>query len=221
MKNIILIFCTITFLQFNAHTQSDRYTESMREIVAQLDTTEASDDLREIANKLERVANAESTEWLPNYYLSYIDMKLALAAMRVENMIALETSVGEAEKHHKLALDIAGENSELVALQGYIYQAYLWVNPMKNGQKYSGLAHGAFAKAAAMDPQNPRPLMLRGMMVLHTPKFFGGGAEHALPLLQGANALYEQEQQTDKGIEPHWGAGTAAYMLGKAEEEME
>jgi hypothetical protein len=182
--------------------------------------------LQDAVNRLERIAQAEATEWLPPYYLTYAHLQLALDAMQQGDIEALQNRIEQAEKTLAAVQELTGETSHTLTLQGYIYQAYIWIDPMTNGGQYSGLAHAAYAKAAALDASNPRPLFLRGMLVLYTPEFFGGGAESALPLLEAAQDLFLQETAQEKGLLPPMGPGnqrlaTPASTDGFSRERLE
>lgn len=217
MKNIIFITTVLLFsIQFS-FGQNERFLEAMTPIVAQFEQPQEEATLLDVVNRLERIAQAEAEEWLPHYYLTYAHLQLAMKAMQQGDVEALQSRIEQAEKTLAAAREIAGETSPILTLRGYIYQAYIWIDPMAKGGQYSPLAHAAYAKAAAMDEKNPRPLMLRGMLTLYTPEFFGGGAEPALPLLEAAQQLFIQEGSQDNGINPQWGQGTNDWLLKQAQ----
>lgn len=217
MKNL-LILCSVIFLSAQlSFGQNERFIEAMSPIVAQFNQPQEEASLIDAVNRLERIAQAEAGEWLPNYYLTYAHLQLALKAMQQGDVEGLQSRIEQAEKTLAAAQEIAGETSHILTLQGYIYQAYIWIDPMAKGGQYSPPAHAAYAKAAALDENNPRPLMLRGMLVLYTPEFFGGGAANALPLLEAAQQLFTQEGSQDLGINPQWGQGTNDWLLKQAQ----
>ncbi len=221
MKNLILTSIFFVLLSLNLQAQEDRFTSAMTALITEMENPNPNDvDWSAITNKLERIAAAEPEQWLPQYYLSYAGLQLALREMNQGNVAGVEQYVKVSETHLDKAKALTEMNSELKCMEGYVLQGYIWIDPMANGSQYAGAAHAAYAEAAAMDETNPRPLMLRGMLVLFTPEFFGGGAENAMPLLQGAEQLYALEGDQDRGILPRWGAGTSNWMLNKAQTDL-
>lgn len=221
MKNLIILLsvfaCSVVFAQ----AQTERFDAAMTGIVNQINAVDGPVDWQEISNKLERIAQAEPEQWLPQYYLGYASLELALAAMQAGNSTKVAELVHRSENFLAQARTLTADNSELKCLEGYVYQGYLWIDPMTNGPKYSPLAHQAYGMAAAMDATNPRPAALQGMLILYTPEFFGGGAEKALPLLQKAQGQFVAEGTIDKGILPQWGATSNNWMLEKATKDIE
>lgn len=221
MKNLILFFVLTVSTYFAAQAQEDRFTTAMTELVGQMQAENpASIDWSAIANKLERIGSAEPAEWLPHYYLCYAKLQLAMSAMNQGNAQGVEQFVKASEVHLNTAKELTEMNSELKCMEGYVAQGYIWVDPMNNGPQYAGAAHAAYAAAIAMDETNPRPHLLRGMLTLFTPEFFGGGAEKAMPILTAASTLYENESAEAKGILPSWGKPTNDWMLQKATRDL-
>src|ERR1700742_1919152 len=52
-------------------TANPKFTSAMEKQVAILDTAFNPATLQNCFNSLERIANAEKTEWLPDYYMAY------------------------------------------------------------------------------------------------------------------------------------------------------
>ncbi|MGH1436354.1 MAG: hypothetical protein ACRBG0_18045 [Lewinella sp.] len=221
MKNLSLFFCILFCSILSIQAQGDRFETAMQGVLVKMETTDGQVAWEEISNQLERIASAEPDQWLPQYYLGYTSLQLALGAMQEGNSSKVTELVKRGEAYLAQARTLTADNSELKCLEGYVYQGYIWIDPMANGGKYSPLAHQAYATAAAMDETNPRPAMLRGMLVLFTPEFFGGGAEKALPFLNNAEELFANEAKAEKGIAPHWGALTNTWMLQKATDDLE
>lgn len=223
MKNLTLFFVVFFSLSFSLQVQAqeDRFTAAMTGVIASMEPQEdVPVDWQAITNKLERIAAAEPDQWLPPYYLSYAALQLAMQAMNQGDAEGVERYVKASEAYLEQAKTLTEMNSELKCQEGYVAQGYIWIDPMNNGPQYAGAAHAAYAAAAEMDPENPRPLALRGMLVLFTPEFFGGGADKAMPLLQGAEQLYGLESSKERGLLPSWGHGTNQWMLNRAQTQL-
>src|SRR5664279_1861834 len=77
-------------------------------------------------------------------------------------------------------------------------------SPM-SGMTLAPRAVGIFHEALAKRPGNPRITLLWAIHVLHTPAFVGGGAMAALPLMEEAVKLAEQETPPADPWLPSWG----------------
>ena len=62
----------------------------------------------------------------------------------------------------KKADSLSANNSEIIALEGYMYQAMIMINPMVNGAVYGPKSAVTLQKAMVLDANNPRPHYLLG-----------------------------------------------------------
>jgi len=101
----------------------------------------------------ERIAAAEKTSYLPNYYVALIN---TTSAFNEKDKTKIDLLLTKAQD----ALDIEfikdQNNAELYAMQALIYTAWVVADPMTNGMKYSAKVMEAYAKGKAIDPNNPR-----------------------------------------------------------------
>lgn len=218
MKKSILFFAVI-LMSMTSFAQSDRYTGMMQKTIGEMEATRDGEALKTIANKFERIANAEGKEWLPYYYHALCQIKLGLAAMEKNEGDKIAAYVANAQASFDKAAKLTSTNSELETLQGYIYMATIWESPMVKGATYGPKASKAFDKAIEMDPNNPRPYMLKGQNLFFTPEFFGGGAKKAAPLFGQAQEKFDTFEPAT-ALSPKWGAGTNAYFVKRAEKAM-
>lgn len=107
----------------------------------------------EASAMFERIAAAEKSSWLPNYYVALVNTTTAFSAKDKTQIDLLLTKAQD-------ALDIEmikdQNNAELYVLQALIYTAWVVADPMTNSMKYSAKVMEAYAKAKALDPNNPR-----------------------------------------------------------------
>ncbi|MET0944676.1 MAG: hypothetical protein ABWY22_04675 [Flavobacterium sp.] len=101
----------------------------------------------------ERIAAAEKTSYLPNYYVALIN---TTSAFNEKDKTKIDLLLTKAQD----ALDVEfikdQNNAELYAMQALIYTAWVVADPMTNGMKYSAKVMEAYAKGKAIDPNNPR-----------------------------------------------------------------
>lgn len=214
MKNAIL-FTILIFFNGILFAQNAKYTQAMEKAIAQLDTTQSTEGLQKLANTFERIAQNEKKKWLPAYYQAYCNMMIAMNKMQAQDITTCIAHVDKAQAALDIAVNIAPKESEIITLQGYIYQGRIWENPMVKGAEYSPKIQQALQTAIELNPENPRPYYIMGQQLLYTPEFYGGGAKAALPWLEKAATKYENYKIIST-LHPSWGKGANNYMLENA-----
>ena len=106
------------------------------------------------------------------------------------------------------AMTIKPNDSEVIALEGFIHMIRVTVDPQSRGQEYSGKAITAFNKAIALNPENPRALALLGQMQLGTARFFGNDSSEACATSGKALEKFATYQPPGN-LAPLWGKGMA------------
>ncbi len=66
MKQIL--FFAGMLMSIASFSQSEKFTKTMETTIAAFDSTRSIDGMRELANKFERIGDAEKNQWLPYYY---------------------------------------------------------------------------------------------------------------------------------------------------------
>lgn len=178
------------------------YAQMLAATIAELNSTGDPAQLKQIASKFERASSAAATDWLPQYYQSYA--LLLTCFQSKEDGDVKDKYLDQAEAGLARARKLGGDESELLVLQGYIYQARLGISPMMRSAKYSGLVNEALAKAKALNPANPRIYLVQANNLYFTPKMFGGGPDVAKPIYDEAKARYAAYQPAN-ALLPNWG----------------
>ena len=199
MKTLCMIFI-VAILSLNLNAQS-QYADAMKAALENFGSSGSIDELIASASQFERIAEAESEEWLPGYYASMIYCIITFGTQKPEKK---ESYLTQAQNLLDNAMKISPDESELHTLQGMIYQAFIGIDPARNGQTYSAKANGAFQTAIKLNGDNPRPYYLQAVSIMHTPEEYGGGKKAALPLFEQALALFEK-QSSVKPFYPDWG----------------
>jgi len=107
----------------------------------------------EASAMFERIAAAEKNSYLPNYYVALIN---ATSVFTEKDKTKIDLLLTKAQDALDIELIKDQTNAELYVLQALIYTGYVVADPMTNGMKYSGKVMEAYAKAKAIDPNNPR-----------------------------------------------------------------
>ena len=207
MKNLIILFMLSAFA-FGAGAENDPYTKAMQETLANLKKAEKPDEFLELANKFERIAEVEKEEWLPSYYASFAT---TIAATMVSEPNVMDKTLDRAQAHLDNAKANQNDESEVLALQGFIYMIRIGVDPASRGQQYSGLSAASLQKAKALNPTNPRVLYLLAQLNFGTAQFFGSDSREACDLNDQALAQFNQSSSAAENVSlaPDWGKNMA------------
>ncbi|QIA09796.1 tetratricopeptide repeat protein [Draconibacterium halophilum] len=209
MKTII----TILLVVLSTTAFSSKYEETMKTNIDKLYQLHTSAELQALANRFERIGNAEQDKWLPSYYAAYCFIRSTFFD-EMEND-AKHAQLDKAQALVNQLIKTNDDESEIYALQALLYQ--IRITDMSKGAQYSMKAADAIKQAERLNPQNPRVYYLRGSNTFHTPKFFGGGAEKAKPDLEKAAEMFDSNQQTDP-LMPTWGSVHNEQLLSQCEE---
>lgn len=209
MKKIILSLVSV-FISFSVFSQN--LEETLSEKIKQLETTHKSADLQRLANDFERLALADVTNWLSNYYTAYTYVRLADQSEGNQ----IDRYCDAAEKYLKIAEKLNSDKSEIYALYAYLYSARVKVSPMFRGAKMGKQSKEYALKSIEANSKNPRPYLIRAIGIFYTPKVFGGGAEKASPLLNDALTRFETFTPATPNS-PKWGKGMADFLKKEME----
>lgn len=152
------------------------------------------------ATQLQGLAQAEPTQWEASYYFSYCKIMQAFTS-KGEKIDAL---LDEAEPVIASLKKMQPNESEFYVLEAMLNQARIAVSPMSRGMKYSQLYNALLDKAIAMNPENPRAYLIKGLGVINMPAMFGGGKKNAKPLFEKAKELFTSFKAPST-IYPSWG----------------
>ncbi len=182
----------------------------MKSSIAAMDSSfKTPANLLSMANKFERIAIAEKTQWLPYYYAAFCQVNFAF-------MEQDKTKVdGIAEKATELinkAEALEPENSEISCIKSMIASAHMMVNPMQRFMEYGPESQSHLDAAIKQDPTNPRPEYLQGQGLLYTPEQFGGGCVTAKPLLQSSLNKFNDFKKASE-IYPNWGKDRVEMLI--------
>lgn len=215
-RYIILIGLMIINFQMMAGGGEDAYMKAMQAGLKSLYAADAPAAFDACANRFLRIAEAEKSRWLPYYYgsLAYVWKSFRLTEPG-EKDEQLETAMTILNK----AFDLGKPNSELLALQGFIYMLQISNDPAARGQTLTVKAFGSFNAALKMDPTNPRAMLFKGQMQHGTAKFFGSGTDEACATIAASVKAFENTNVEDT-IEPAWGRGTASEWLTRCQPDV-
>ena len=214
MKKLTIIFLMLS-ISF-AGLANETYQKTMSQSIEQLFKASSVAEYVEIANRFERIAQTEKSEWLPLYYASFAYIMISF---QEPDNAKKDTFLDQAQRFLDQALAIDPNESELHMLQGFLYPARINIDPIARGMGYMEKLNASLDKALELNPDNPRVYYLRGTMTFHMPEAYGGGAEKALPFFTTADEKFRIYKPKTE-LSPNWGKEINEMELKKAQEQV-
>ena len=146
MKKIITTIALFVAVISSAQGQFEQGMGKAFQLWGEGKNTEASD-------MFERIAAADKTSWLPNYYVALVNTTTSFGT---QDKTLVNALLNKAQNALDVEMIKDQSNAELYIMQAMIYTAWVVADPMTNGMKYSSKVMEAYTKAKALDPNNPR-----------------------------------------------------------------
>ena len=161
-KVIIAIAFFVTSL-VSAQTQFEQGMGKAFGLWKEGKNTEASD-------MFERIASAEKTSWLPNYYVALIN---TTEAFKPENKEKVTVLLDKANAALDAELAKNPKNAELLVVQAMAKTALLVSNPMAYGMTLSPKIYEIYTLANLLAPENPRVVFCKAEFGIGGAKWSG------------------------------------------------
>lgn len=208
MKTITLIFLMI--ISVTTWANDEKYYEQMGKQIQAVYTAKTMDEYQSAVNALDRIAGAEKTKWEPYYYSAFGNVMMATRETVPSKKDAyLDQALAAVEKGKAIVPD----ESELVALEGFVHMIRVTVDPASRGQQYSGLAMQTFGRALGMNPNNPRAMSLMAQMQFGTAQFFNQQPTEACETARKALAIFDLGTKSENPLTPQWGKEMTAGLI--------
>ena len=195
--------------------QSEKYVKAMQEKVVAVDTTRSPQALVDLSAAFERIADAEKTQWQPYYYAALAQVNAAFTqGMGNLKPEKVDPMADKAEALLNKAEALTKDNSEIFIVRKMIANLRMMADPMNRYMTYGPKGAQALQTAKALNPENPRILLLEAEDKFFTPEQFGGSKAEAKRLFEEALKKYETFKPATP-LDPVWGKQTAAYFLSQ------
>lgn len=199
MKTITLIFLIV--ITSAAFANDEKYFEQMGKQIQLVYQAQTIEELQEAVNALERIASVEKSKWEPHYYSAFGYLMMATREKEGSKKDQyLDQALAAVEK----GKTVVPQESELIALEGFVHMIRVTVDPASRGAQYSGLAMQTFGKAMSLNPSNPRALALTAQMQFGTAQFFGSSTAEACGIARKAQDQFIT-YKSDNPLAPVWG----------------
>ncbi len=206
MKTTMLILFTFCSVALFAN---DKYEQAMKTNIQAIYQAQTAEEMQQAVNAFERIGAAEKSKWEPFYYASF---GYIMMSTREEDGSKRDALLDNATEVLKKASALKANDSEITALDGFIYMMRVTVDPATRGQQYSGLAMQTFGKALSLNPENPRAVALMAQMEFGTAQFFKSSTASACEKASNAIAMFDVPPSTDP-LAPRWGKETAMRVV--------
>lgn len=211
MKKYILSFA-LACMSLLSFAQAN-YEKVMTEKIAKIETCKTPEDFQALANDFQRIAEKETTKWLPNYYAAFAYIQKGRVLMREGKMLELDAVADQAQKFIDAAESIEKENSEIHLLQKMVYSLKMMVNPQERYMTFGMKAQDELNKAEKLNPDNPRVTLIKAEDIYFTPEQYGGSKIKGMELFKAALEKFNSFKPKTS-LEPNWGKEEAAYFIG-------
>lgn len=213
----ILFFLIANTLLVTAFAQSEKYIKAMEANVQIIETTRKVEDLRNLANSFERIAEAEKTQWQPYYYaaLAQVNAGFSVSNGQMGGLAdKLDPIASKAEELINKAEALSKDNAEIYIIKKMIATLRMMADPQNRYMQCGPQAQQALETARKLDPNNPRVYLLEGQDKFYTPEQYGGSKTEAKRLFETALSKFETFKPASS-IDPAWGKGTTQYFLSQ------
>jgi len=214
MKTITLIMIALT-ISGTLYAGNPKYDKAMENALKQLNQCKNTDDFNAVSNTFKMIANAEKSEWLPLYYHAY--SQIIMSFLEHADKVKKDAYLDVAESDINQLLANQTNESEVHALQGFMYTARLVVDPANRGQKYMGLSGQSVGKALAINKTNPRAQYILLSNELGMAGFFGNDTSQYCDRINDLLENWEVYNESPK-FYPKWGKREVEGMAEKCNE---
>ena len=201
MKNLIIILVLSVTELITAQTNYDQGMQKAFQLWGS--------DPAEASNLFERIATAETDNWLPLYYAAQINILQSFGLQDVEKLTA---QLNKAQNLLNEAATISKDNPEIMVLQALLHTAWVAYDGATYGMTLSGTITSIYAQAEQIDPENPRVILNKAEWGMGSARYFGQDTkpfckdvERALELF----AIFKPESP----YHPKWGKERAEQIL--------
>jgi len=205
MKRVVLILSFV--LVGSIATAQSKYEKGMEKAFSLWKENKTV----EAVNLFERISAATPTEWLPSYYAAHINIIKAYA-IKDKSKLAQQLEKAQAQIDH--ATSISPNNPEIMVLQAMLYTTWVAYDGATYGMQYAPKVSQIYAKAYAIDKNNPRVVLSKTEWEIGSARFFGKDTTSFCKELERAKTLFETETNKDD-FSPAWGKKHAAKLVAE------
>jgi hypothetical protein len=207
MKHLIIIATLLVSGFLIAQTNYEKGMQKAFELWGANKPTEAS-------NMFERIAAAESDNWLPLYYAAQVNIMYSFGE---KDEKLLSAKLKKAQNLINDATAISKNNPEILVLQALLHTAWVAFDGAKYGMTLSGKVVELYTKAAQIAPKNPRVVYCRAEWDMGGAKYFGQDTAPFCKDIERSLELFTNFKP-ETPFSPNWGKERAEEILESCKE---
>jgi hypothetical protein len=196
-----MILTTMLLVSFTAFAQPRKYRKAMEHALEMLQETSTVEGYLKCADAFDEISVSFEEMWMPPYYAAF---NLISASFEEGDYGLKQEYLARAGLAIDKAMSLKPEESEVVALSAFRALGMMAADPETNGPIYLEDFSSAVQRAKALNPDNPRPYYMDGLLKENMPEFMGGGAAAARPIYLLAAEKFRKFQSEDP-FWPDWG----------------
>jgi hypothetical protein len=163
----------------------------------------------EASDMFERIASAEKTSWLPNYYVALINTTEAFNPANKEKVSIL---LDKANAALDTELSKNPNNVELLVVQAMSKTALLASNPMTYGMTLPPKITEIYTMAGLLAPENPRVVLCKAEFGIGGAKWTGADVKQLCGQIEKSIELFAKFKP-ETPFSPKWGLDRATEAL--------
>ncbi|MDT0540151.1 hypothetical protein [Croceitalea sp. P059] len=202
MKKLIVPLLFLIAGVLNAQDQYAMGMEKAMQLWTEQKTAEAS-------NLFERIAMAESDNWLPYFYVSVVNTTASFGEKDEEK---LTQQLEKAKEFIAIAKRISPDNAEILVQEAMINTAWIAFDGATYGMTLSGKNVKLYNEAMKIAPQNPRVLLSKAEWDMGSARYFGKDTTPYCNDIEKALELFATFK-SDIPFYPVWGKERAEQVL--------
>ena len=163
----------------------------------------------EASDLFEKIASAEKTSWLPNYYVALVN---TTSAFKIKDKEVINALLTKAQSALDVEMIKSTNNAELYVIQAMINTAWIVSDPMVNGMKLSAKTMELYDKAETLAPENPRVVYCKAEFQIGGARYSGIDTKPLCGQIQKAIGLFATFKP-ETPFSPKWGLDRATTVL--------
>lgn len=201
MKHLIIITTLLVSGFINAQTNYEKGMQKAFQLWG-TNSTEAS-------NLFERIANAETDNWLPLYYAAQVNI---VSSFGEKDEKKLSAQLKKAQDLINDATAISKNNPEILVLQAMLHTAWVAFDGATYGMTLSGKVVELYAKAEQMAPNNPRVVFCKAEWDIGGARYFGQNTTPFCKDIERSLDLFTKFKP-ETPFHPNWGKDRAEQAM--------
>ena len=202
---IYIVILLNSFLISQLNAQTDQYKNGMEKAFQTWEDNKPT----EASNLFERISKAEKDNWIPNYYVAYINI---IYSFNEKDKEKLQFKLDKAKTYLEIAHQISPNNPEIMVLEAMMNTAWIAYDGQTYGVTLAPKNTAIYQKAIKIAPKNPRVILSKAEWDMGSARFFG---QDVTPFCKDVEASLElfTNFKEETPFYPKWGEERAKEVI--------